>query len=423
MDNDKSIMISNPGGIERSDLISLIKELAAKINHRSIAIVGPDFSRLHSKSGEITDIIHHIFGDRIKAIIPALGTHVGMSNFEKETMYRSFEPASFIDHDFIHQTEVVGSISQDVVEETMEMEGLFDLPISINRHLLSDEFDLFISIGQLLPHEVIGISGGVKNVLVGLGGRPTIEASHFLSALWGIERTLGNPKTAVRDLLNNAIEVLLQKSAPILFVDTVLNPQAEESKKLTYISLSLATGDSPRDRGFEEGARISAQTNIFDLPQKQSEIYAYLDPAIYKSTWIGNKAIYRTRLALGDDATLKIFALGIDRFGEEQGLESIIKRYGYHGNEAIELMRKDGVLEGNLAGAAHILHGSTFGRFKVEYYAPLLGRKKVEGVGFSFIDSDEGFKQPSESNLFEYDENGCIHIFQPGVALWRAKDV
>ncbi len=422
----RSSVISNRDGISPEVLSDFIAELSIDIKAKKIAIVAPDYSRLASQSGIIADALLRHFGERIAAILPALGTHVAMSKEEKREVFSTFSPNQFIDHDFLNNVNHVGTIPKGDVEEATEIDDLYELPFYVNSSLIDGSFDLLISVAQLLPHEVIGISGGSKNILIGLGGRPTIEVSHYVSALWGIERTLGNPETPLRRLLNRGLEMLLQKSPPILFLNTVLNPNKQADRRLIHIGAGLVTKDQPIDSTFASAAQVAVETNIFDLKAKFNEVIAYLEPKIYRSTWIGNKAIYRSRLLIADNATLRVVAPGVDRFGEDPSIDDTLRRYGYRGYEAIRQMKVDGALDGNLAAAAHILHSSTFDRFKVEYVAPKLGREEMEAVGFLYGEGDAisgGQSQPShdgeEDVLYEVDDDGRLHIYHPGVALWR----
>ncbi len=415
-------------GIESDDLSGFLSELATSTSAKRIAIVAPDYSRLASQSGMIANLLMSHFGDRIAAILPALGTHVAMSDEEKREMFSSFASNQFIDHDFQNGIRHIGTIPKGEVEEATQIKDLYELPFFVNSHLVDGSFDLIISVGQLLPHEVIGISGGSKNILVGLGGRPTIEVSHYISALWGIEKTLGNPDTPLRRLLNRGVEMLLQSSPAILFLNTVLNPNHPAEKRIVHIGASLVTKEQPFDTTFAEAAAVAVETNIFNLKTKFDEVIAYLEPKIYRSTWIGNKAIYRSRLLIADNGKLRIMAPGIDRFGEDPTIDTILRRYGYRGLESIEEMKRDGTLDGNLAAAAHILHSSTFDRFTVEYAAPKLGRREVEASGFLYdpeldqqVSSQESLSEYDSDLLFEVDDIGRLHIYHPGVALWKAE--
>ena len=220
--------------------------------------------------------------------------------------------------------------------------------------------------------------------------------------------------------------MLLDSSPPILFLDTVLNPKNSDTKKIIHIGASLVTKEHPVDEAFANAAQVAVDTNIFDEGRDYNEVVAYLEPKIYRSTWIGNKAIYRSRLLIADGGRLKIIAPGVDRFGEDPSIDSVLRTYGYRGEESIKKMKNDGALDANLAAAAHILHSSTFDRFTVEYVAPNLGREEVEGVGFTFseyLDASEDSLHTNEDyegdQLFNVDEEGRLHIFHPGVALWK----
>jgi hypothetical protein len=133
-----------------------------------------------------------------------------------------------------------------------------------------------------------------------------------------------------------------------------------------------------------------------------------LDPAEYRSTWLGNKAIYRTRLAMADGGELIVVAPGVSRFGEDPLVDVLIRRYGYHGREAaLEAMASDPELAANLAAVAHLIHGSTEGRFVVTYATgPELSRADIEGVGFRYLPLEEALELP-------------VDISDPGLGLWR----
>lgn len=423
-----ALTISDSAGIDIEELSEFVHEIAVGTTAKRIAIVAPDYSRLASQSGMIANLFLRHFGDRISAILPALGTHVPMSSTEKQEMFSEFTSTHFIDHDFIGGVRHIGTVPKGEVEAVTGIDDLFDLPFYVNSTLVDDTFDLIVSVGQLLPHEVIGISGGSKNILVGLGGRPTIEVSHYISALWGIERTLGNPDTPLRRLLNRGLEMLLDTSPPILFINTVLNPNRPASKQLVHVGAALVDREQPHDVTFSQAAAVAAEGNVYTLGKKYDEVIAYLEPKVYRSTWIGNKAIYRSRLLIADGARLRILAPGVDRLGEDPSIDSVLRHYGYHGHKSISKMKADGTLNENLAAAAHILHSSTFDRFTVEYAAPKLGQKEVESAGFTYDKSldetneeaspDRGSTEPDV--LFETDDEGRLHIYHPGVALWKA---
>ena len=64
--------------------------------------------------------------------------------------------------------------------------------------------DLIVSIGQVVPHEVIGMANYNKNLFVGTGGAAGINESHFIGAACGMERMMGRANTPLRLILNSA---------------------------------------------------------------------------------------------------------------------------------------------------------------------------------------------------------------------------
>ena len=82
-------------------------------------------------------------------------------------------------------------------------------------------FDLILSIGQVVPHEVIGMANYNKNILIGTGGREGINRSHYLGAVYGMERIMGRADNPVRAVLNYASDRFL-RDLPIVYVQTVV---------------------------------------------------------------------------------------------------------------------------------------------------------------------------------------------------------
>jgi hypothetical protein len=163
---------------------------------------------------------------------------------------------------------------------------------------------------------------------------------------------------------------------------------------------------------FRTAVALSSEVNIETVETPFRRCVAYLDPAEYRSTWLANKAIYRTRLAMADGGELIVVAPGVVRFGEDPVVDALIRRHGYRGREAaLQAMAADPELAANLAAVAHLMHGSTEGRFSVTYApGPGLSRADIEGVGFDYLPLSEALAR------FPRDE---VDIPNPGLGLWR----
>ena len=139
---------------------------------------------------------------------------------------------------------------------------------------------------------------------------------------------------------------------------------------------------------FRLASELSVQCNIILLDRPIRKAVVYLDPEEFHSTWLGNKAIYRTRMALADGAELIVLAPGVKQFGEDPTIDRMIRKYGYYGTPAtLEKVRNNPELAAELSTAAHLIHSSSEGRFSITYCPGALSREETEGVGFRYARS------------------------------------
>jgi nickel-dependent lactate racemase len=382
----------------------------ARTGARSVLLVPPDQTRLHSRAGEIVALLSTLLAAEVERVdvMPALGTHRPLGPAECELMFGdAVDPARLLHHRWRDDVVVLGELPAEEVEETTGLELGLGLPFAVNTALVDGSYELVVSVGQVVPHEVAGFGGYTKHVLIGLGGRDTIQRSHFISAVHGIEQTLGRADAPVRRLLDRGFEQFLEPRCRVLFVLTVV-----ESLPEGPVLRGVFAGEGgPRAAGgdaFRSAVALSAEVNIATVAAPFERCVAYLDADEYRSTWLGNKAIYRTRLAMADGGELVVVAPGLERFGEDPVVDLLIRRHGYHGREAALLaMAEDPELAANLAAVAHLIHGSTEGRFTVTYApGPGVSRAEIEAVGFAYLPLEEALTAE-------------IDIPDPGLGLWR----
>ena len=174
-------------------------------------------------------------------------------------------------------------------------------------------------------------------------------------------------------------------------------------------------------------AELSQSVNISWLDSRLDKAVVYLEPDEYRSTWLGNKAIYRLRMAMSDSGELTILAPGIGRFGEDDGIDALVRKYGYKGTESTLLSVKNNAdLQSRLSAAAHLIHGSSEGRFRIRYCCGGLDRKEVENAGFEYGDLGEMFKKYDPEKLTDGwnrlpDGERIFFVSNPAIGLWRAK--
>ena len=408
------------GSIE-SDLFpqlhDLLVESLAKLGQRSrVLVVPPDHSRVHSRSGELTRYAWEYYGDRLQAVLPALGTHAAMRPDQIERMFGAMPQELFRVHNWRTDVETLGEVPAEFIREQSEGKLNYAWPAQVNRLITQGGFDLILSLGQVVPHEVIGMANYNKNILVGTGGRESINRSHYLGAVYGMERIMGRAENPVRNVLNCASDRFL-RHLPIVYVLTVVGRTADGGLAVR----GLFIGDDAEC--FHRAAALSLKVNfeILDVPIRKAVVY--LDPQEFHSTWLGNKAIYRTRMALADGAELIIVAPGVKGFGEDAAIDALIRKYGYRGTPAtLDAVDANADLASDLGAAAHLIHGSSEGRFTIRWCPGQLTKDEIEGVGFKFGDLKTVLTRYNPQTLSHgyncIDGEDVFFIPNPGLGLW-----
>ena len=408
------------GSVE-SDLLpqlqGLLAESLAKLGQRSrVLVVPPDQSRVHSRAGDLTRYAWEYYGDRLQAVLPALGTHAAMQPEQIARMFGAIPQKLFRVHNWRTDVETLGEVPAEFIHEQSEGKLNYAWPAQVNRLITQGGFDLILSIGQVVPHEVIGMANYNKNILVGTGGRDSINRSHYLGAVYGMERIMGRAENPVRNVLNCAADHFL-RHLPIVYVLTVVGRAADDGLAVRGFFI----GDDAEC--FHRAAALSLKVNfeILDVPIGKAVVY--LDAHEFHSTWLGNKAIYRTRMALADNAELIILAPGVRAFGEDPAIDGLIRKYGYRGTPAtLEAVSGNADLADDLSAAAHLIHGSSEGRFTIRWCPGSLSREEIESVGFEFGDLETMLTRYSPQKLrYGYNQIDGEEIFfipNPGLGLW-----
>jgi len=397
-------------------LSEALEKLGAR---RKVLCLPPDISRLHSGAGELTRELWRYYGDRLSCVMPAIGTHAPMTDAEIGIMFGDMPRRLFRVHDWRGGLARLGEVPPEFVRQLSEGRLDFAWPAEVNRLLVEGGFDLIISIGQVVPHEVAGMANHNKNIFVGAGGAEGIGKSHYLGAVYGLERIMGRADTPVRRLFDYASENFA-RHLPILYVLTVMG--RNEEGKLVRQGLFIG-----QDREcFRQAAALSLKHNLTLLDRDISKAVVYLDPQEYKSTWIGNKAIYRTRMALAEGAELVIIGPGVKTFGEDPEIDRLIRKYGYRGTEAtVEAVRRNADLAANLSAAAHLIHGSSEGCFTIAWCPGGLSRQEVEGVGYRWGEPASMLKRYDPARLEEgfnlIDGEEIYFISNPALGLWAQR--
>ncbi len=406
----------------RQHVQTLLVQLAKRGPLQRVLILPPDMTRLHSWAGFLTcELFEHLHRYAEVAILPAVGTHLPMTADELTHMFPGLPHSVFHAHDWRNGVVPLGEVPAPLVQRVSEGKLDFSIKVEIDRLLIEQKWDAIISVGQLVPHEVIGIANHAKNVFVGVGGSDLINKSHWLGAVYGIERIMGRADTPVRAVLDYA-STHLAKHLPIVYLLTVRARDADGK----LVTRGLYAGD---DRAcFERGAALCRQVNLDRLERAPKKVVVWLDPLEFKSTWLGNKAVYRTRMAIANAGELIVLAPGVRTFGEDPTIDRLIRRFGYRGTPTtLDAVRAHPELAANLSASAHLIHGSSEGRFTITYCPGQLTREEIEGVGFRYGDLTTLVQRYDPKRLRDgwnrlADGEEVYYISNPALGLWGTAD-
>jgi nickel-dependent lactate racemase len=387
---------------------------------KKVLVVPPDCTRFHSRAGQLTSIIYRYYQDSLKDILPALGTHSPMTDLQIAEMFVRVPKSLFRVHDWRNDVVTVGTVPGEFVSEITNGALNYSWPAQLNKLVFNGGHDLILSVGQVVPHEVIGMANYNKNLFIGTGGHDGINKSHFIGAVYGMERIMGKADNPVRSLLNYASANFITH-LPVVYVHTVIG----RDQKGVLVVRGLFIGDD--EEVFRLAAELSLKVNFNVLEKPLKKVIVYLDPPEYKSTWLGNKSIYRTRMAMADHGELIVLAPGLKEFGEDREIDRLIRKYGYMGTPAtLKSLKDNEELNKNLSAAAHLIHGSSEGRFSITYCPGQLTREEIESVNFKYQNLPEMLLKYNPEKLkdgFNTTDDGeeIFYISNPALGLWSSK--
>jgi nickel-dependent lactate racemase len=404
--------------LSHQDLRAALIETFQKLEPRQrVLALPPDFTRANSMAGPLCAMAYEYYGDRLTDVMPALGTHAPMPGWQLDRMFPGIPKQLFRVHDWRNDVVTIGQVPAEFVAQATA--GIYrkPWPTQLNRLVWEGGHDLILSFGQVVPHEVVGMANHNKNLFVGTGGQAGINQSHFIGAAYGMERMMGRADTPLRRILNYAQEHFC-RHLPVVFVLTVIGPREDGSLAVR----GLFIGDDAAC--FEPAAALSVAVNFTVLDEPLQKVVVYLDPEEFHSTWLGNKAVYRTRMAIADGGELVVLAPGVATFGEDPEIDRMVRKYGYRTTpEIMRFVEQTDDLPQNLSAAAHMIHGSSEKRFTITYCPGKLSRQEIESVGYRYADLPAMLKRYDPAKLRDGwnvlpDGERIYYISNPALGLW-----
>lgn len=402
----------------------LLEEARKRISSdlKRVLLLPPDLTRAHSGAGKVTEWLYLALKDEAEVhVIPTLGQHVPHTPEQNRWMFGTIPEERIHAHDWKNGVTRVGVIPAERVRESTNAAADWDIPVDLNSMLVDEPWDLIINIGHVVPHEVLGFANHNKNYFIGLGGKELICASHMAAAAYGIENNLGNLITPLRACYNWAEDQFLSHLPDVYFQIVMQRNEANE-----LVTSGIYVGDDLET--YLQAARTSRAQNITVFEKPVKKIVAVMQGDEFFATWVANKAVYRTRMAMADGGELLIIAPGVKRFGEQPEVEEIIRTYGYRGTPYVmEKYKTEPILQDYAHGTAHLIHGSSEGRFTIRYAPGHLTQADMEQAGYAYMDIGEALARYNPETMQEGwntmpDGEEIFFISTPSAGLWAAKE-
>lgn len=408
-------------GLSQETITALIEQTLEGRDLKKVLILPPDYTRFHSGAGFITCEYRRILQARgcQVDILPALGTHEAVSRPQWERMFPGIPYEEMLVHNWRTDVVRLGEVPADYVTEITG--GLWNEAVDceVNRLVMDESYDLILSPGQVVPHEVIGMANESKNIFVGVGGSDMISKSHMISAVYGIENVMGRDHSPVRRIFDYCLEHFLA-DRPVLFFLTVTTAPEDE-----IVTHGVFIGRERR--ALEHAIALAEQKNINWTDRPFQKCVVNLPEDEFKSTWIGNKSVYRTRMAIADGGELLVLGAGIKHFGEDPEVDVLVRKYGYKGTQrTMDLFYKNRDMQENMSVPAHLMQGSADGRFSITYAVRDVSLEEMEQVGFHAVGYEET-KQRYDPAKLHYgwntmeDGEEIFYIPNPALGLWIYK--
>jgi nickel-dependent lactate racemase len=392
-----------------------------KKDFRRVLLLPPDLTRAHSGAGKDTETIYQALAPHADVhVIPTLGQHQPHSAEQNRWMFGDIPNDHIHIHDWLGGVTRIGVIPARLVKESTAGVADWDIPIDLNTSLMQEKWDLIVNIGHVVPHEVLGFANHNKNYFIGLGGKESICASHMAAAIYGIENNLGQLITPLRACFNWAENEFLRD-----LTDVYLQVVMKRSPDNRLVTCGVYVGDDLET--YLMAARKSRAENITVLDQPVQKIIAVMQADEFHSTWVANKAVYRTRMALADGGELLVIAPGLRRFGEQESVDALIRKYGYRGTpHTLNQYREQADLQQLAHATAHLLHGSSEGRFAISYAPGFLTKQEIEQVNYRYVPLEEALRRYPPEKMQEGwntmpDGEKVFFISTPSAGLWSTK--
>lgn len=360
---------------------------------KRVTLVVPDGTR-HAPVAKLAHMIRDALGNRPKdvGVVIALGTHDKMSE-EAIGALMGYEPGHFNDtfpgwqifnHEWWDEDTFAnqGTIPADKIKELSGGRLEREMVVHVNKMVV--DTDITFILGPVLPHEVVGISGGNKYLFPGLSGHDVINMSHWVGALITSFEMIGSRGiTPVRQMIDAAASLVPSTK---IMLGMIVKPGG--GYDLHYV----AFGDV--HAAWEACAKVSADVHVKYVEKPYRRVVSIM-PTMYEDMWTAAKGFYKLEPIVADGGELIIYAPHIDTISH---MHPDIVKIGYHNRDYFvkQWDKFEDKPWGDLAHSTHLRGKGTFdpetgteeNRVTVTL-ATKIPREVVESINLSYMDPED----------------------------------
>ncbi|MCU4184345.1 lactate racemase domain-containing protein [Acidiferrimicrobium sp. IK] len=349
-----------------------------------VCVVVPDATR-HCPLPLLLTALYHGLGGRPAevSVVVALGTHPAMP---EDALGRLVGPqpagVSVHNHEWWDPAALVELGELPAREVRAVSEGRLDTAVAVRVNRRVAEADVVVLLGPVLPHEVVGFSGGNKYLFPGVSGPEMIDVSHWLGALLTSSAIIGRPGTTpVRALIDRAAALVPGRRIAICAVTEAGGDGLH----------ALSVGDP--EVAWADAAAIAARTHIERVAAPFPRVLSLVAER-YDELWTAAKGVYKVDPVLADGGTVVLYAPHVRRVSETHGAD--IARVGYHCRDYItgQWDRFRDLPWGVLAHSTHVRGSGTWDPVAGERcrttvaLATGISREETEALGLVYVDPD-----------------------------------
>lgn len=388
--------LGGPDTVLREDQIRqfVLTELGRyDFDGKRVTLVVPDGTR-HAPVAMMAKHIRDALGDRPKdvRVVIALGTHDDMSEAaiaqlmgtEPGEFSREYPGWQIFNHAWRDEDTFanLGTIDRAQIGE-FSGGRLTDRDMTVLVNKMVVDTDITLILGPVLPHEVVGISGGNKYLFPGLSGHDVIDMSHWVGALITSFDMIGaRGITPVRRMIDAAAALVPSEK---LLLGMIVKPG---SLDLQFVSFGDARSS------WEACADVSAEVHVKYVPKAYRRVVSIM-PTMYEDIWTAAKGFYKLEPVVADGGELILYAPHITEIAHmHPGLLNI----GYH-NRDYFVKQWDRFKSHPWGELAHSTHLRGIGSYDAETgeetnrvtvtLATSIPREVVESVNLRYLDPAE----------------------------------